>query len=311
MQKTPQPRLSGHETFTCRFAWLPKAIAEIGGHNGAGSTLFKDEDDAMVRLGVGKNMVRSIRYWAEVCGLIEPAKKGGHQVTKFGQQLLGHDGYDRYLERQETLWLLHWKISTGSPPIFFWKHLINKWHRPEFCSGEAIPILKRELPLNTKSSPRTLADSFKVFVRTYVPSRGVKGEILEDNLDCPLIDLDFIRTTGDRIDQNTGKKDPVYSFNYDDKPDVSDELFAFCLNDFWGKSHHTGDTLAFKFISSEENSPGQVFKLPELAVRARLERLSKTTSGALEFLESNTIQQVVRNRDLDGTTLLDKIYLNA
>lgn len=311
MSKLLQPRLSGHETFTCRFAWLPKAVAEIGRQGDEGHMLFKDEDNAMVRLGVGKNMVRSIRYWAEVCGLIELAEEGGHTITPFGQRLLGHEGLDPYLERQETLWLLHWKISTGDPPIFFWKHLINHWHRPEFCSGEALPILKRELPLNTKSSPRTLADSFKVFVRTYVPSRGVKGEVLEDNLDCPLIDLDFIRTTGERTNQNTGKKDPIYSFNYDEKPDVTDELFAYCLNEFWNNSHHTGETLAFRFISSGENSPGQVFKLPELAVRSRLERLSKTTAGALEFLESNTIQQVVRNQDLDETKLLDNIYFSA
>src|SRR5262245_2132233 len=51
-------RFSGHETFPCRYTWLPKAVARLQ----AKPTLFADEDDAMVQLGVGKNMARAIRF---------------------------------------------------------------------------------------------------------------------------------------------------------------------------------------------------------------------------------------------------------
>ena len=44
--------------------------------------LFVDEQEAMVDLGVGKNMVRSIRFWAVAAGIIVAAgKKAGHRVT--------------------------------------------------------------------------------------------------------------------------------------------------------------------------------------------------------------------------------------
>ena len=47
-------RFSGHETFPCRYAWLPKAVQWLA----EDPALFRNEDQAMVKLGVGKNMVR-------------------------------------------------------------------------------------------------------------------------------------------------------------------------------------------------------------------------------------------------------------
>lgn len=307
---TTQPRLSGHETFSCRFAWIPKVVEQIDSAQSANYELFKDENKAMVQLGVGKNMVRSIKFWSEVSGVIKTQPDGSHRLTTFGKQLLGHDAHDPYLERQETLWLLHWKISTAEPPVFYWDQMLNYWHRQEFCLGEMLPILKRELPANSKSSDRTLADGLRVFLRTYVPTRGPKGDVKEDNLDCPLVELGFVQQSGLRLDEKTNRQEPLYCFNYDDKQEVGDALFAFCLNDFWRNSPHSGETLGFKFISTGRNSPGQIFKLPEQAVRARLERLKEATGGAMEFLESSTIQQVTRWHELTEEQALDNIYLN-
>lgn len=304
-----QPRLSGHESFSCRFAWIPKVVKQIDSAQNANYELFKNESEAMVCLGVGKNMVRSIKFWAEVTGVIETQRTGAHLLTTFGARLLGHEGHDPYLERQETLWLLHWKISTGQPPVFYWDQMLNFWHRQEFSLSEMLPLLRRELPANSKSAERTLADGLRVFLRTYVPTRGPKGDVQEDNLDCPLVELDFLRQSGQRLDEKTNRQEPLYSFNYEDKPEISDTLFAYCLNDFWLNSPHTGDTLAFNFISAGRNSPGQIFKLPEQAVRSRLERLSEATKGTMEFLESNTIQQVTRSGILSEELALDNIYL--
>lgn len=54
-------KISGHETFPCRYAWLPKAFLAIE----SDPKVFADEEKAMVTLGVGKNMVRAIRFWAQ------------------------------------------------------------------------------------------------------------------------------------------------------------------------------------------------------------------------------------------------------
>ncbi|MGH6628336.1 MAG: DUF4007 family protein, partial [Burkholderiales bacterium] len=96
-------RISGHETFPCRYTWLPKAVRGLREN----PKLFSDEADAMVNLGVGKNMVRSIRFWSQVAGVATGgAKGGGHLLTKFGTTLLGERGLDPFLEDIRTLWLI-------------------------------------------------------------------------------------------------------------------------------------------------------------------------------------------------------------
>ena len=51
---------SGHESFPCKSMWLKKGYDYLVGHN-----KFTDPD-AVVKLGVGKNMVQSIRFWYSI-----------------------------------------------------------------------------------------------------------------------------------------------------------------------------------------------------------------------------------------------------
>src|SRR5438045_695353 len=84
-------RISGHETFPCRYTWLPKAVRSM-------EELFSDDEDAMVALGVGKNMVRSIRFWSQVAGMVTVTRGSGYSLTKPGSILLGEGGLDPFLE---------------------------------------------------------------------------------------------------------------------------------------------------------------------------------------------------------------------
>src|SRR5688500_9392284 len=70
----PSFSFTGHETFVFRHRWLTKAVAAVG----ADPTIF-NRDDAIVRLGVGKNMVRSIRHWGLATGVLQevPKSRGG------------------------------------------------------------------------------------------------------------------------------------------------------------------------------------------------------------------------------------------
>ena len=57
---------SGHETFPFRYPWLKKGVDAVSDD----PEVFLRED-AIVTLGVGKNMVRSIRHWCLATGLID------------------------------------------------------------------------------------------------------------------------------------------------------------------------------------------------------------------------------------------------
>lgn len=70
-------------------------------------------DEAIVSLGVGKNMVRSIRHWCVALGLItdEDNPRGVYTPTALGLLIFDADGEDPYLEDMGTLWWLHWKLA--------------------------------------------------------------------------------------------------------------------------------------------------------------------------------------------------------
>jgi hypothetical protein len=111
-------RSSGRETIPSRYAWLPKAVMALDGNPKA----FADEDSAIVELGVGKNMVRAIRFWVQAAGIAASAKDG-YELTTFGKELLSGGGYDPFLEDIRTLWLIHWNLSTDTTnPLFAWDY---------------------------------------------------------------------------------------------------------------------------------------------------------------------------------------------
>jgi hypothetical protein len=301
-------RISGHETFPCRYTWLPKAVRGLSKN----PQLFSDEDQAMVDLGVGRNMVRAIRFWAQASGVVESSVKGKkHLLSPFGETLLGEDGLDPFLEDVRTLWLIHWKLSTDiENPLLAWDYLLNRWQEPEFVPGAVLKALHKEATQqNENLSFVTVEQHFNTFLHTYVPTRGHKREVQEDNLDCPLVELELVIKVGEReLDRASGRRESIYAFRRDEKPDVTLALFVYCLYDFWQKRHKTEATLPLREVAYGHGSPGQVFKLSEEEVRTRVEALEQHTGEFFVYNESANMQQIRRHGERNSIELLKEIY---
>jgi len=310
-------RFSGHETFACRYAWLPKAVRKVVEIPEMFTSSF--EDRAMVELGVGKNMVRSIRFWAEAAGAIEPCSDG-HAPTDFGNQIfLGihnevtdsfEEGLDPFLEDIQTLWLLHWKLATNiENPIFAWDFLLSRFQEPELTASSVFDAVKKATTsLDKALSDTTLEQQFEIFLHSYVPTRGRKGEVREDNLDCPLVELGLLDQVGHRSGKrNAGRPEPIYVFRREPKPEISPMLFAYCVDEFWRLRHPGEKTLSFQLLASGHGSPGQVFKLPEDDIHRRAESLSLDTEGFFDFRESASISSLIR-KNHDENIPLSAIY---
>jgi hypothetical protein len=304
-------RVSGHESFPCRYAWLPKAVRGLRKN----PRLFasNQEDTAMVELGLGKNMVRSLRFWGQVTGVIEP-DGGGYKIAPFGEEIFGENGHDPFMEDVSTLWLLHWKLSTiGESPLLAWDFLLNRWQEPDFTPSKAVEALDRELKANQSDLSRnTIEQHLEVFLHTYVPTRSRKGLVQEDNLDCPLVELELLDVIGTAdVAKGGGRSESVYAFRREEKHEISAELFAYCLNEFWTQRHANNKTLTLKELTTAHGSPGQVFKLPEEDVRARAEALASETRGYFKFQDSATQQQVHRDSEDPAPDFLARIYDEA
>ena len=68
-------KFSGHESFPCKSLWLKKGYDFVVGGNDFNSP------DAVITLGVGKNMVASIRFWLRAFGVTKNDKKQSLAIT--------------------------------------------------------------------------------------------------------------------------------------------------------------------------------------------------------------------------------------
>ncbi len=302
-------RYSGHEWFPCRYAWLPKAVRALH----ADPLALTDEEAAVERLGIGKNMVRALKFWATAMDVIAPAADGGYAVTPFGEALFGDGGLDPYLEDIRTLWLLHWHVATADDPLFAWDFLLNRWHRPEIVRSVVLPAFIREANSGARTySETTLKQHFDVFMQVYVPVERTRAGAGEDHLDSPLTELALIEKVGERTEGR--KREPVYAFRREAKPEITPALFVYCLADYWRTHGAHERSLTFRHVAIEPGSPGQLLKLPEADLRDRLESIGADSGGLFAYQESAALAQVTRSEGTDVTAsalfenLLHRIY---
>jgi hypothetical protein len=297
-------KISGHEKFTFRYSWFPKVYRALKDN----PKIFSNEDEAMVEIGVGKNMVRSIRFWSIAANIIQQLNNQ-YVITEFGDAIFSENGFDPYLEDIRTLWLIHWNLSNSTPPLFAWNYLLNQWYESEIAVSEILLSINDEDNSFTKISERSLKDHLDIFFRSYVPTRGFKGPIKEDNLDSPLVELEFIQKIGDQESKTErGKSEPIYRFRREDKPEINSGLFIFCIYQFFEYRHSKESTLSFRDISIGNGSPGQIFKLSENNLRNRLEHIERQSKGLLIYKEASSIQQLQKKSHINFNELLEFIY---
>ncbi|MDY7577261.1 DUF4007 family protein [Herbaspirillum sp. RTI4] len=304
LEKASRFRFSGHQSFSLRIAWLPKAIKEIS----KGHDPLTDIDLGITSMGLGKNMVESLRCWIEA---FQVATKEGSdwKLTQIGELIFSpKTGQDPYLEDHTSNWLLHWLIcSNTSYTLFAWECLFNRWPTTEFSAAEVMTAFRREFEKNNReASPVTLKQHWEVFLHSYRPPRGGKGE---DHLDSALSALGLIREVGER--QNSqGKWEPLYSFDIGQKASIPQQLFAFFIHDWWNRKFPAEKTVSLQEIVSGEHSPGRLLKLQEKELLLRIENLAHIYPKVFKLTESANVRLLQRPTTQSGYEALITAYTN-
>jgi len=247
-----------HETFAPRYGWLTKGYANCIEDR----EVFKDEK-GVVALGVGKNMVRSIRFWCLFLGLLSVAEKGKLIPTALGEKLIGvkdpetakmdwKSGWDPYLEDEASLWLLHWQIFTHpemavSWPLVFNFSALQTFAQKELCAG-IIKVASDDERLGTLS-PNSYNKDAACILHMYRPPADGDGEI-----HCPFNSLGLIERT-----QEKGQ----FRFSVKERHNLPSLIFLAACFSFVESSGISGKTVNLSTIAYDNDSPGVAFKLSE------------------------------------------------
>lgn len=297
-----KPSFSGHQTFPFRYTWLKKGVDAVT----EDPTVFSSEN-ASVTLGVGKNMVSSIRHWCNVARLIkaDPLKRGRLIPTELGKTIFDDkDGFDPYLDDPATLWLVHWQISTNINHATAWYWAFNILRENQFAPD----TFKKELyewTQKQKESMRPVSDNtlqrdVNCFIRTYCHSRhSTNAAVAEETFDCPLVELNLIA----ELPNGDG-----YEFQRGVKETLPIEIVVATLVAFWDANFFERDALPFSELMYAPLSPGRIFRLDEDTMTTYLETLEQHTDGTLQYDETAGLKQIYRRGDLNLMELLTRYY---
>lgn len=186
-------KFKAHETFSIRKGWLNKGIKYI---KTKPDLFVSKEENPMDILGIGSNMVKSLRYWMQATGLANEPNSGRRvqTLTDIGNIIYQKDPY---LEEIGSLWLIHYNLACNENLATSWYVFFNEFNQTEFTMNDFYTKVRKYasmIDLASVPAERAIDDDFKCLINTYVSRNKLhNGKINpEDNLESPLAELDLV-----------------------------------------------------------------------------------------------------------------------
>lgn len=186
-------KFRAHDTFFIRKGWLSKGMERIVSK----PDLFVDKNENPTDiLGIGTNMVKSLRYWLQAVGLTKESVSGKRvqTLTALGTEVYNND---RYIEELGTLYLLQYQLAKQKNEATAWYFFFNEFNMSEFTKEEFVQEIQNYIMMSNEESSvalRSLNEDFMCIINTYLPRYKTSPDKVspENNIDCPFGELGLI-----------------------------------------------------------------------------------------------------------------------
>ena len=288
-----------NETFNLRYSWLNKGLKELKQNK----SLFLLEEAPLI-LGVGKNMVNSIKYWLNAYQIVD-FSSGEPFQTKFGKII---EKNDPYLEDIKSLWLLHWKLCTNPDQATFYYWFFNCYKKNKFTKIELLSDINLWLDDigSKKVSAATLERDALLLLKTFSSSKD-ETKNFEELLENPFYILNLM----------SKNNDGSYSVTYEPRESINSTILGFCLLEIFNltKSVDLFDNnkrrtqMPVNEFLNEQPSISRIFKINESFFYQLLEDLIINYPNVFGFNETAG-QRIIELKDPDKDSLefIDDIY---
>lgn len=272
---------SGHESFQCKSLWLKKGydFLRAGGK-------FSDTN-SVVMLGVGKNMVASIRFWLRAFCLTT-----ADEPTSLAQYLFDdEEGRDKFTEDLNTLWILHYLLVKSSiASIYNLLFLEYQREKKEFSKIEVQAFVKRKCSVPEQKNvynENTVKKDIGVLLKSYIAPTDLKT--IED-FSSLLLDLNLIIRRGN----------DSFVFRQVNNTEISDEVLLYAMIDYSNEDKTLSldklQDLALIFCMS----------LPDLV--EAIKRIESKYSHSIVFTDNSGVKNVQLLAELEPSIILDSYY---
>lgn len=263
-------KFRAHDTFFIRKGWLSKGLRNVLINP---DVFISKTNNPMDVLGIGANMVKSLRYWMVAVGLTEEVTTGRRIQLPTQLGSLIHEN-DPFIEEIGTLWLLHYmlvrdKEATNTEATAWW-YFFNEFNLTEFTRDDFLNQINKFLRNSEEGEKpiRTIEDDFNCIINTYVPRMKSNPEKVkpESNIDCPLGELGLVDVVG--TDKGNGRQ-KIYRKSAP-KSDILDPviLLAIIIDQAKGQKE-----IRISSIQNDNGNAGKVFNLDIISLTSLLYKI--------------------------------------
>jgi hypothetical protein len=291
-----RPSFARHETFHPRYGWLKKGYDMSREDTG----VFLREDATTV-LGVGKNMVRALRYWSLAYKTLEEVRREDNtrlfdvRPTEFGELLLDDRGWDPYLEHPGSHWLLHWQLLRPPTRAPAWWAIFNSNRISEFSDAALLADLRRfrdEQQGWDGVADSSLEKDVRCLLRMY--GSATQGrDLLEDSVDSPFSELELLR-----LAPGGGRRQ--WSLNVGAKAGLPDAIVAYACLDYALTGDGSARVVGVAGLTRNQGAPGRAFALTDSALGESLARYGEQHPELIRLTHAAGSRQLILPEDLES-----------
>lgn len=282
-------RIKGHEKFIVREGWLNKGILAV--YNKENIFLKKDAPDI---LGVGNNMVKSIRYWLKAFSLIDEVQRKGAYLTDVAEVI---KTYDIYFEDIFTLWILHSKLIKNSEEATSWHIFFNNCEIEDYTKENIDALMKTEVLqyIKREIAENSIKDDISVLLSTYYKDIDSNYDPEDKNV-CPLTTLGLL----DKVKDKYSKKQP-------DLSTLNKWVILYELACIFNDGEENLSSVSIEKLYKGKNSIGNIYNLSSIALNQYLDKLSNMDKIRID--RTAGIDMVYCNFEDTSIEIIKKYYL--
>ena len=173
--------INKHGSFYLRNGWGTKIIQAVE----KDPMIFSpaNEQEAVDRIGLGRVMIKALRYWSDATGLTEEEKVQGGISENRTHLFDLIETHDRYFQKSGSLLLLHRNIALNKENATAWYWAFNELDKQAFTKEEFVEGLHFYLAVNEMTIKKTAVDKeFNCFKNTYIGEKkfDIRTAIDED-----------------------------------------------------------------------------------------------------------------------------------
>ncbi|WP_163971802.1 DUF4007 family protein [Oceanobacillus halotolerans] len=264
-----------HQSFYLRDRWLSKAIKPLK----TDERFFYDKD-AFEKIGLGKNMVQSLRFWVVATGIIEEKfndkRKKVHHLTRFGKIL---DTYDKFIQFNETASIIHYHLVKEKEPSTVWYWFFNELTEKSISKEELFDLFVNWV--NSKEektiSERSLKRDIDCLIKLY--TSGQKTDDPEEVIQSPINKIQLLK-------ENKG----IVFKTHPEVEQIGLPALMYSLLDY--KKNNNVDSITVSEITYQKGLWGKVFNMKRSEIIDALTILSTHSKYPIKFVRTNNLDTV-------------------